>query len=156
MKHKSLLTGLSMLCIMCLFAVPALAEESDASVQHGAINWHELMTTDVDAALKFYTELFGWETEKQPMENGTQYVVFKVGGKAVGGVMAIPPQAQGVPPAWGMYVTVRDVDASAKQAQELGATLIMPPTDIPGVGRFCVIQDPQGAVISIITYRQHE
>ncbi len=54
---------------------------------------------------------------------------------------------------WGIYVTVSDVDATAKKVGELGGKILFPPTDIPNVGRFCVIQDPQGAVISAITYK---
>ncbi len=66
--------------------------------------------------------------------------------------MPVPPQAQGTPPNWGSYVTVDDVDATAKLAQELGAKTIVPLTDIPNVGRFYMFQDPQGAVLSVITY----
>jgi predicted enzyme related to lactoylglutathione lyase len=54
--------------------------------------------------------------------------------------------------AWGVYVTVDDVDATAAKAEELGGKILVPPTDIPNVGRFCVLQDPQGSVISAITY----
>ena len=66
--------------------------------------------------------------------------------------MTIPPQAEGAPPSWGIYVTVDDVDATANKAEELGAKILVPLTDIPNVGRFFVLQDPQGAVISAITY----
>jgi len=66
--------------------------------------------------------------------------------------MPIPEEAKGMPPAWGAYVTVDDVDLTAKTAEQLGAELCVPPRDIPGVGRFCVIQDPQGATINVITY----
>ena len=69
-----------------------------------------------------------------------------------GGIMPIPPNAQGMPPAWIGYVTVDDVDASAKQAEKLGGKVLFQPTDIPNVGRFSVLQDPQGAAIAIITY----
>jgi predicted enzyme related to lactoylglutathione lyase len=58
-----------------------------------------------------------------------------------------------MPPMWGAYVTVDNVDLTAKTAEQLGAKLLVPPTDIPNVGRFCVIQDPQGAVINAITYK---
>ncbi len=118
--------------------------------QHGAFCWSELMTTDVPGALKFYTKLFGWTTEEMHME-GMTYTLAKVGGTDVGGIMATPPEAQGMPPMWGVYVTVDNVDATAKTAEELGGKILVPPTDIPDVGRFCVIQDPQGAVISAIT-----
>ena len=151
MKTTVLLASLSMICML---AMPVFAEDIDVFQHHGALSWYELTTTDVDAALKFYTQLFGWKTEEHPMEDGTRYVVINVGGKPVGGMMKIPPQAEGAPPYWGLYITVDDVDATAKQAKELGATIIVPPTEIPEAGRFCVLQDPQGAVISIISYPQ--
>jgi len=120
--------------------------------QHGAFSWCELMTTDVDAAKAFYTKLFGWDSEAMSMP-GMTYTVVKAGGNGIGGIMAMPKDApKGMPPVWGTYVTVDDVDQTAKTAEKLGAKILMPPTDIPTVGRFCVIQDPQGAVISAITY----
>ena len=119
-------------------------------LRHGAFSWCELMTADVEAAKRFYTELLGWTTEEVP---GMSYTIVKTGGTGVGGIMAVPPQAAGAPPQWGTYVTVDDVDATARKAQALGATTIVPLTDIPNVGRFYTFQDPQGAVISIITYR---
>lgn len=125
--------------------------------QNGAFSWYELMTEDAATAKQFYAELLGWETEDVPMENGT-YTIVKLGDQQIGGIMDIPPQAKemGVPPNWGIYIAVDDVDASAARAQELGATALVPPTDIPGVGRYSTIQDPQGAVISIITYEPME
>ena len=123
----------------------------DLYQQHGAFSWIELMTTDVEGAKKFYTQLFGWETEDMPMEN-MSYTITKIGDEGVGGIMPLPPEAEGVPPHWGVYVTVDDVDATARKAEELGGKIHVPPTDIPNVGRFCVIQDPQGSVISAITY----
>ena len=123
----------------------------DLFKQQGAFSWSELMTTDVEGAKKFYCKLFGWQTEDMPMENMT-YTIVKVGSEGLGGIMSIPPQAKGSPPNWGLYVTVDDIDATAKKAQELGGKILVPPTDIPNVGRFAVLQDPQGAVISAITY----
>lgn len=66
--------------------------------------------------------------------------------------MTIPPSAEGMPPNWGVYVTVDDVDATAKLAAEMAGKVCLPPQDIPQVGRFCVLQDPQGAMINVITY----
>ena len=120
--------------------------------QHGVFSWCELMTTDADAAKAFYTKLFGWDTEDMSMP-GMTYTVVKVGGKGIGGIMSIPKEAQGMPPKWGPYVTVDDVDLTARTAEQLGAKLCAPPQDIPDVGRFCVIEDPQGAVICAITYK---
>ena len=70
------------------------------------------------------------------------YVMIKVDGNAVGGMMVLPPECAGRPPAWDVYVTVADVDATTHQVEALGGKLLRPPADIPGVGRFCVPQDP--------------
>jgi hypothetical protein len=127
----------------------------DPFKQQGAFSWFELMTTDVDGAKKFYSNLFGWDTEEMPMAD-MKYTIVKVGEEGLGGIMSIPPKAEGSPPNWGVYVTVDDVDATAGKVEELGGKILVPPTDIPTVGRFCVLQDPQGAVISAITYVNNE
>ncbi len=125
----------------------------EAATKHGAFGWFELMTTDANAAQEFYTKLFGWEGVKYPME-GMEYTVLKVHDDETGGIMAIPPEAEGMPPMWSIYVTVDDVDATAKQVTALGGKIVRPPMDIPKVGRFCVLQDPQGATICAITYAE--
>lgn len=119
--------------------------------QHGAFSWCELMTSDVEASKKFYSALFGWTLEAANTP-GIDYTCVKVGGQCVGGIMAMPPRTADCAPHWGAYVTVDDVDETAHTAESLGAKILVPPTDIPSVGRFCVLQDPQGAVISAITY----
>ncbi len=126
----------------------------DVFKQNGAVSWTELMTTDVEGAKAFYSQLFGWKLEPMPMPGGEgEYTVIEVAEKTpIGGMMSLPPEAAGMPPAWGSYVTVDDVDAVAAHAVQLGGEILMGPMDIPKVGRFCVIRDPQGAVISAITY----
>jgi predicted enzyme related to lactoylglutathione lyase len=81
-----------------------------------------------------------------------KYTTLQVGETSVAGLMKIPPDAQGMPPSWGCYVTVDDVDATCKRAAQLGGKVVMPVMDIPSVGKMAVIQDPQGAVLSVITY----
>jgi predicted enzyme related to lactoylglutathione lyase len=127
---------------------------SDELLKHGAISWNELLTTDVRGACVFYTELFGWTAEEMSMDEGMHYTVFKTGDRQVGGMMTLPEEAaqMGAPPHWGSYVTVDDVDAIAAKVDELGGKILVPPTDVPSVGRFTTFQDPQGAVISAITY----
>jgi uncharacterized protein len=120
--------------------------------KHGAISWSELLTSDVDAAKSFYGQLFGWTYEDAPVDDKT-YTLVQVNGEEVAGIMHTPPDAGQMPPAWGVYVTVDDVDAAAQKAVALGGKVYLPPQDIPEVGRFCVIGDPQGASISLITYR---
>jgi len=118
--------------------------------QHGAFSWNELMTSDIDGAKKFYTEMFNWKLED--INNEMPYTLAKIDGQESAGMMNMPPEAGGMPPMWGAYVTVDDVEASAKQAEELGGKIIMAARDIPNIGRFCVISDPQGATLTIITY----
>lgn len=125
----------------------------DKLLKHGSFSWNELLTTDEEGAKAFYGKLFGWEYQTFPMEKGGYHVI-RAGGEESGGVMAMPPQAEGYPPTWGVYVTVDNVDESAKLAEKLGGKIHLAPTDIAGVGRFAVIQDPQGAFISIITYER--
>jgi predicted enzyme related to lactoylglutathione lyase len=122
---------------------------------HGDFSWCELMTNDVNAAKDFYSKVLGWTMDDMPMGGGEPYTVIKVGGRSVGGIMKMPKEVPaGVPPHWQSYVTVDDVDAVAKKAEELGATAIVPPTDIPNVGRFYVFKDPNGAVLALIQYKE--
>ena len=120
----------------------------------GDFSWTELLTRDVEGARKFYKALLGWELQDMPMAGGEPYIIIKVGGEGVGGIMTMPSQVPAsVPAHWGSYVTVTDVDAVAKKARELGAETIVPPTDIPNVGRFFTFRDPQGAILSVISYK---
>jgi predicted enzyme related to lactoylglutathione lyase len=121
--------------------------------KQGVFSWAELATPDVEGAKSFYTGLLGWTTELAPVE-GMTYTLVKAGDEQVGGIMGVQCAGGEVPPHWGIYITVDDVDATALKAGELGGKVLMPPTDIPNVGRFSVIQDPQGVVFSVITYLQ--
>ena len=125
----------------------------DKLMRNGVFSWFELMTTDVDAAKSFYTTLLGWETYEMPMEN-MKYTVVKVHDEDTAGIMTMPPDSGEMPPTWGIYITVDDVDATAAKAKDLGGKILVEPQDIPEVGRFCVIQDPQGAWFAVITYKQ--
>ncbi len=111
-----------------------------------SIAWNELITPDPAAAIRFYTELFGWTTETMPMPQG-DYTMFKLSGEAFGGVMA--PMQPGTPPNWLNYVSVTDVDASAAKAASLGAKVCMGPMDIGEVGRIAILADPQGAMFGL-------
>ena len=126
----------------------------NAMQTHGAPSWSELTTTDPQAAMQFYGQLLGWTFEAMPME-GMTYNVVKVGDQSVAGIMGMPPGAPAMPPNWGTYMTVDNVDECAKRAESLGGKIMVPPTDIPGVGRFTVLGDPQGAMVSLITYEKN-
>ncbi|HYA65797.1 MAG TPA: VOC family protein [Burkholderiaceae bacterium] len=120
---------------------------------HGAFSWTELLTNDVAAARKFYGQLLGWkirDMEGSPMD----YRIISADDQDIGGMMTIPEHAKGMAPAWGTYVTVKDVDETTGRVKALGGRILLAPQDIPGVGRFSVIQDPQGATLSLITYNR--
>jgi predicted enzyme related to lactoylglutathione lyase len=112
--------------------------------------WNELGTTDTGKAGDFYSGLFGWGKDVQnfgPME----YTMFTKGdGKPAGGMFVFPPEMANIPPNWLVYFAVDDCDAKAQKATDLGATTIAPPSDIPGIGRFSILADPQGAAFAII------
>jgi uncharacterized protein len=121
------------------------------SDSQGNFVWYELNTTDVDRAIGFYESVIGWGTE--PFAGENPYTVWTSGGKGIGGVMTLPEPARkmGAPPHWLAYVYADDVDALTKKAESLGGKTFVGPQDIPKVGRFSVIGDPQGAVIALIT-----
>jgi uncharacterized protein len=122
--------------------------------QAGAFSWCELMTTDVQGAKSFYSQLFSWDMKDGPVQ-GVDYTVISAGGHEIGGLMACPEHGgQTMPPSWGTYVTVADVDATVQTAEALGGKRLVGPQDIPEVGRFALIKDPQGAVLSVISYNQ--
>jgi predicted enzyme related to lactoylglutathione lyase len=125
-------------------------ENMSGESNRGRFVWYDLMTSDSDAAKTFYTGVMGWGTEV--WENpGMSYTMWKAGETPIGGIMKRPEQAGGAPPQWLAYVAVPDVDATTSRAQELGGKVIVPPTDIPTVGRFSVIADPQGATMAPFT-----
>ncbi len=121
--------------------------------------WYDLMTNDVDGAIRFYTETIGWKA--QPWEGAdpsNPYTVFYVGETGVAGVMALPDDAKqsGVPPHWMSYTHVADVDATTTAVQSNGGTVYRSGWDIPEVGRIGVYGDPQGAVFSAFTPSTYE
>jgi predicted enzyme related to lactoylglutathione lyase len=108
----------------------------------GRFTWHELMTADTAATAKFYVSLFGWTVQEMNMGPMGTYRLFLNGDKQVGGAMNSPP---GVPAHWLVYVGTESADATAKKVTELGGKVVVPPTDVPGMLRFAVALDPQGA-----------
>jgi uncharacterized protein len=118
---------------------------------HGAFSWAELTTSDPQAAKHFYGQLFGWAAKDMDVGTGA-YHVLSVGEAMVGGISGPMPDAPPMPPHWGMYVTVDNCDATVKRCTELGGQCLAGPFDVPTVGRMAVLQDPQGAVLSVMTY----
>ena len=119
--------------------------------RHGDFIWYELMTSDVDAALGFYGAVIGWRSRSFDGTPGG-YRVFSAGQADVAGAMAIPAEGAGSGgrSGWLGHVGVDDVDAAAADAVADGGTQHVPPTDIPGVGRFALLADPQGAMFYVM------
>jgi predicted enzyme related to lactoylglutathione lyase len=116
----------------------------------GAMCWNELMTPDTEKAAAFYSGLFGWEPETLDLGDIGQYTMFNRGsGQQAAGMLAIKPEMGSIPANWLVYFAVADIDRIHDQAVSLGGKAVMPPTDIPEVGRFAVITDPVGAVFGI-------
>jgi uncharacterized protein len=120
------------------------------AIPSGRFVWYELLTTDPTAAERFYTGVLGWGTQKWPPRN---YTMWTNHGQPVGGLMALSEAARqaGAPPHWMPFVSTPDVDGTAEQARKLGARVLVPPTDTPGVGRWAVLADPQGTPFTAYT-----
>jgi predicted enzyme related to lactoylglutathione lyase len=121
---------------------------SNADIR-GRFVWHELMTTDPDAASEFYSSVVPWTTQDSGMPS---YTLWMSGKNRAGGLMALPEDdTSGTPPHWIIYIATPDVDETVEQAQKLGGKLLKPASDIPNVGRFAVLSDPQGAAFVAFT-----
>lgn len=120
---------------------------------HGAFSWFELLTGDVEGSKQFYGELFGWEFKKADNVD-FDYQVVSLNAHEMAGMMDIKHCGdEKILPHWGNYITVTDIKVTLEKAKELGANVIVEITPIPKVGDFAIIQDPQGAVISMIEYK---
>ena len=136
---------------------PASAMASHDTAKPGEFSWHELYTTDHEAAFEFYRQIAGWERlgefDMGPMG---KYLLWGRGGTQLGGMMTKPrdmktPDGREVPPSWLYYVTTDDLDAALARAKGKGATVINGPMEVPGGQRIVQLLDPQGAVIALVT-----
>jgi uncharacterized protein len=120
------------------------------SPANGVFCWNELSTNNLEAAKHFYSELLGW-TLHQSAAASMPYIEIEAAGQRIGGMYQQSPETgPPMPPHWMAYVAVDDVDGLAARVAALGGKVCVPPTDIPNVGRFSVINDPAGATFSII------
>jgi hypothetical protein len=121
---------------------------SNAEIR-GRFVWHELMTTDTDAASDFYSRVVPWKAEDSGMPS---YSLWMSGKVRAGGLMALPADdGSATPPHWIIYVGTPDVDATVEAAEKLGGKVLKVASDIPNVGRFAVLSDPQGAAFAVFT-----
>jgi hypothetical protein len=110
----------------------------------GKFVWYDQMSNDLAGAEKFYSKVVGWTLAPNTM-NAQKYTLLKAGETMVGGLMPIPQEAAGIPPAWMGYIAVDDVKACADKVKAAGGAIHRPPTEIPNIGTFAVAGDPSGA-----------
>lgn len=121
---------------------------------HGAAGWFECVTTNVESSTKFYCALFGWTSETQMM-GPMEYTTFSLAGTPVAGMVSasdFSPDEGEVRSHWGTYFTVDDADVAAATALSLGGTVNIPVTEVPGMGKFCGINSPQGVPFYVMQY----
>lgn len=116
---------------------------------NGAFSWYELRVPNAETVTSFYADLFGLDIRVDQMGMGP-YHVFTVGGDDIGGVFSVDPEE--MPPHWGCYVTVDDLDACNKAVRDNGGTIMAESVAVPGVGAFTMFSDPQGAVLAAMKY----
>lgn len=123
----------------------------------GTFSWTDLSTPDQDAAKAFYTSLFGWEVQDNPVDEQTVYSMMLIDGKPVAAISPQPQQQRdaGVPPMWNSYITVESADETAERVTQLGGNVHAPPFDVMDVGRMAVVADPAQAFFLLWEPRAH-
>jgi uncharacterized protein len=134
-----------------VFALWQAKEHSGAHIYNApnSLSWNELGTNDPQKAGTFYSNLLGW-TKQEFSGSPIEYTMFQNGDRSAAGMYRITPEMGPVPPHWLVYFAVDDCDAKVQKATELGANIMKPADDIPGIGRFAILTDPQGAAFAII------
>ena len=125
-------------------------ERPETAPEVGQASWHELMTTDAAEAMKFYTEVFGWQpSEVMDMGPMGKYHMFNRPLGMIGGMMNKPPEMSSVPPYWMIYFRVSDIDAATERIKANGGKILNGPMEVPGGDRIVNAMDPQGATFSL-------
>jgi uncharacterized protein len=125
-------------------------QRPEAAPEIGEGSWHELMTTDAPAALKFYSDVFGWQpSETMDMGEMGKYYMFNRPHGMIGGMMNTPPQMAQVPPNWQIYFRVPDINAAIERIKANGGQILNGPMEVPGGDWIVNAMDPQGAAFSL-------
>jgi predicted enzyme related to lactoylglutathione lyase len=125
-------------------------ERPESAPEVGEASWHELMTTDAPAAMKFYSEIFGWRpSETLDMGPMGKYHMFNRPHGMIGGMMNKPPEMAHVPPHWMIYFRVADINAATERIKVHGGTILNGPMEVPGGDWVVNAMDPQGAAFSL-------
>ncbi|MDF1544944.1 MAG: VOC family protein [bacterium] len=120
----------------------------------GSFAWVDLTVESADEVRDFYKQVVGWESDPVSMGEYNDYCMLPPGKEPVAGICHAKGPNSGIPPAWLVYIVVDDVDESAEQCKRLGGKVLVGPTSYGGQGRYCVIQDPAGAVCAVYSDKQ--
>lgn len=116
----------------------------------GSIGWRDLTVGDAEGVSQFYSEVVGWERREHAMGDYHDFDILDAEGRTVAGICHARGPNADLPPQWLLYVTVADVGASAARCTELGGKVLEGPRKM-GASDFCVVQDPAGAVLALIS-----
>jgi predicted enzyme related to lactoylglutathione lyase len=133
--------------VLCLWQ-PKDSIGAEVMNEPNSLAWTECVASDVDKGRAFYSDLFGWDTQEMDSASGGVYTLFKKDGRSVCGLL--PSPAPGMPSFWLTYFDVANCDDAVAKVQQLGGEIKRPTTSIPGVGRFALIADSQGAGFGLI------
>jgi predicted enzyme related to lactoylglutathione lyase len=118
--------------------------------QPGVPCWVDTWQPDAEAAVDFYTQVFGWEAEDtMPPDTPGRHFMCRLRGRDVAAIASRPDEAPPTPPAWGTYVWVDSAEDTAAKATDMGGRVVMEPFDSLDGGRIAVLADPAGAVFGI-------
>lgn len=128
---------------------------SDSGHRTGFFGWHQLLTTQPDEAVAFYRDLLGWQAESGRLEGVAHHILYQ-GDEPVASVLEIPEDAGEAMPSWQPHLNVDDLDDCLDRVEELGGRVLVEPVEMPELGRLAVIQDPTGAVLTLIASEDDE
>ena len=133
-----------------IYEPASAAQQPEAAPEIGEASWHELLTTDAPAAMQFYGAIFGWQpSEALDMGPLGQYHMFNRPHGMIGGMMNTPPELAHVPPNWGIYFRVPDINAAIERTRANGGQILQGPMQVPGGDWVVNAMDPQGAAFSL-------
>ena len=112
--------------------------------------WQELVSTDQETSGNFFSKLLGWNLKQVDAGELGTYTVFQKEGQDIAGLMDPTPDTPGEGSYWHSYIAVDDIDKCAEQTIELGGKVLVPPHDVPDVGRICAVSDPTGAIVHLM------
>jgi predicted enzyme related to lactoylglutathione lyase len=136
----------------CFYIIESTStgERPETAPEIGDASWHELMTTDAEAAMSFYTGIFGWQRgDVMDMGPMGKYYIFNRPHGRIGGMMNKPPEMAQVPPNWAIYFRVPDLDAAVERIKASGGQILNGPMEVPDGDRIVNAMDPQGAAFSL-------